>query len=85
MESLAATPQKINTGVRNKVWLFLLCTRTISESVSLLFHLLDSHMGLSAQAAYNNLNKTWNIHGTVIVYPGIEAVFDGFGVAVGFH
>ncbi len=36
----------------------------------------------SAQAAYYNLRKTSNIDGTIIGYPGIEVVFDGFGVVV---
>ncbi len=46
------------------------------------YSFLDSHMGDSAQAAFNNLRKTSNIDGTITGYPGIEAVFDGFGVVV---
>ena len=43
---------------------------------------LDSHLGPSARASYSSLKKISNIDGTITGYPGIEAVFDAFGIVV---
>ncbi len=42
--------------------------------------MLASHLGSSARSSYISLKKTSNIDGTITGYPGIEAVFDEFGV-----
>ncbi len=33
-------------------------------------------------AAYSDLKKTANVDGSIGIYPGIEAVFDAFGIVV---
>ena len=44
--------------------------------------IVKSHLGRSARSAYDSLKKTSNIDGTITGYPGVEAIFDGFGVVV---
>ncbi len=36
----------------------------------------------TVHAAYSDLKKTSNIDGNIVGYPGVEAVFDAFGIAV---
>ena len=38
--------------------------------------------GSAVQEAFISLEKMSNIHGTIIGYPGIEAIFDGFVIVV---
>ncbi len=44
--------------------------------------LVDSNLSNQAQVAYASLIKTSNIDGNITGYPGIEAIFDVFGVVV---
>ena len=44
--------------------------------------ILDRLGGHEVQTAYAGLNKASNIDGTVTGYPGIEAIFDEFGIVV---
>ena len=44
--------------------------------------LVETRLSGSARTAYSSLKKTSNIDGTITGYPGIEALFDGFGIVV---
>ena len=44
--------------------------------------LVETHLSGSAEKAYSSLKKASNIDGTITGYPGIEAIFDGFGIVV---
>ena len=43
---------------------------------------MDNMEGNSVQSAYSQMKRTSNINGTVVGYPGIEAIFDAFGVVI---
>lgn len=52
------------------------------RSACFISELVETRLCGSEQTAYRSLKKTSNIDGTTIGYPGIESLFDGFGIVV---
>ena len=60
------------------------CKERFLKSASRLYCLIERKAGNTAKTAYGSVKKTSNIDGTIICYPGIEAIFDAFDVLVDF-
>ena len=54
-------------------------TRQMNSALKGSLHEENFHSN-AVQKAFISLKKTSNIDGTIIGYPGIEAIFDGFGI-----
>ncbi len=54
------------------------------KSESHIASIVDGQNGTAVQAAYRSLKKTSNINGNVIGYPGIDAIFDAFGITADY-
>ena len=63
---------------------FYLLAERFLKSAHFVSNMSASHLGSSARFFYISLKKTSNIDGTITGYPGIEAVFDEFGVLVDY-
>ena len=68
--------QEFETGFRT----YYQATERFLKSAPKVSLCVENLNGSAVQEAFISLKKPTNIDGTIIGYPGIEAIFDGFGI-----